>query len=91
MSIAKRSTTTVSSPKKRSGHTAPKAPEIALDQTGRLRVAHLLALLAISHTQLYRGMKPAPGKVATRYPKPDGHDGKFPWWRTSTIKAFLDA
>ena len=49
------------------------------------RCAHVLAILGISHATLYAGLKTG------RYPKPDGKDGKFPWWRTSTIRAFLDA
>jgi predicted DNA-binding transcriptional regulator AlpA len=72
-------------PKKQRGHTAPKAPIIGLDQPGRLRVAHLLAILGISHATLYAGLKTG------RYPEPDGRDGKFCYWKTSTIRAFLDA
>ena len=72
-------------PKTQRGHTMPKAPVISLDQQGRLRVAHLLAILGCSHSHFYAGLKTG------RYPLPDGRDGKFPWWRTSTIKAFLDA
>lgn len=65
------------------GHTRAKAPSISLDKPGRLRVAHLLSLLGISHSTLYSG-------IATgRYPRPDGHDGKLPFWRTETIRSFL--
>jgi hypothetical protein len=78
-------------PKKQIGHTAPKAPIISLDQPGRLRVAHLLAILGVSHATLYAGLKPKPGETTTRYPVPDGRDGKLPWWHTNTIRAFLDA
>jgi hypothetical protein len=76
-------------PKKQRGHTAPKAPLISVDQAGRYRVAHLLAVLGISHATLYAGLKPTPGETTTRYPKPDGWDGKFPYWNTSTIRAYL--
>lgn len=70
--------------KKQRGHTAPKAPLISLDQPGRLRVAHILALLAISHSTWYAGIRTG------RYPPPDYRDGKVPFWRTSTIKALLE-
>jgi len=69
--------------KKRSGHTKAKAPTISLDQPGRLRVGHLLSLCSISHTKLYDGLKTG------RYPKPDGYDGKMPYWRTETIRQLL--
>lgn len=68
---------------KRNGHTRAKAPIISLDQPGRLRVAHLLSLLSASHSRLYEGIK------SGRYPKPDGYDGKIPFWNTATIKLFL--
>ncbi len=70
-------------PKKSKGHTQPKAPTIDLAQPGRLRVANLLALLNVSHSTLYNGLKTG------RYPQPDGHDGKFPYWKTETIRALL--
>ena len=70
-------------PKKSKGHTQPKAPTIDMEQPGRLRVANLLALLSVSHSTFYNGLKTG------RYPQPDGHDGKFPYWRTDTIRAFL--
>lgn len=70
---------------KRAGHTRPKAPSISLDMPGRLRVAHIMALLGISHSTLYAGIK------TNRYPQPDGRDGKFPYWRTTTIREFLNS
>lgn len=71
--------------KRKSGHTRAKAPLVNLSEPGRLRVAHLLALLGVSHSTFYSGTK------SGRYPKPDGKDGNFPYWKTSTIKRFLDA
>lgn len=68
---------------KKSGHTRAVAPTISLDQPGRLRVAHVLALLSISHSTLYAGMR------MHRYPRPDGFDGKLPFWNTETIRDFL--
>lgn len=67
------------------GHTKPRAPMISLEQAGRLRVCNLMAILGVSHSTLYEGLKTG------RYPKPDGYDTKIPFWRTSTIKAFLEA
>jgi len=71
--------------RKKSGHTRPRQPVISLDQPGRLRVANLLAVFNISHSTLYAGFK------SGRYPSPDGQDGSFPYWRTSTIRAFLES
>lgn len=68
---------------KNNGHTKPKPPLISLNQPGRLRVANVMSLLGISHATLYAGMKTG------RYPKPDGYDGKLPYWFTETIRALL--
>ena len=70
---------------KQRGHTLPRAPIVPLDQPGRLRVANLLALFNCSHTTFYDRMKQGV------YPKPDGRDGRVPFWKTSTIKAILDS
>lgn len=67
------------------GHTRAQAPSIDLNQPGRLRVAHVMSLLGISHSTLYAGIK------SGRYPQPDGRDGKLPFWNTATIAAFLRA
>jgi predicted DNA-binding transcriptional regulator AlpA len=66
-----------------SGHTRPRPPDIPLDRPGRLRVAHVLCLLGISHSTFYAGQK------TKRYPRPDGWDGKLPFWNTETIRRFL--
>ena len=81
---------TTAPPKGQRGHTQARAPVIGLDQDGRLRVCHLLAILGVSHATLYAGLKPKPGEMTTRYPLPDGRDGKFPYWKTAAIKAYLD-
>lgn len=73
-----------SSPKKRKGHTKPVTPLISLDAPGRLRVAHLLAVFAVSHSTLYAGIKTG------RYPKADGMDGRIPYWNTQTVKMHLE-
>ena len=67
----------VTTPPKQRGHTRPKAPTIGLDQDGRLRVAHVLAILGVSHSTLYAGLVMKDGKPS-RYPQPDGYDGKLP-------------
>lgn len=70
---------------KRVGHTRPKAPLISLNALGRLRVSNVMAVLSISHSTLYAGIQ------SGRYPQPDGRDGKFPYWRTHTIRDFLNS
>lgn len=69
---------------KKNGHTKAKSPIIDINQPGRLRVANLLAIFGISHSTLYVGMKNG------RYPKRDGLDGSIPYWKTETIKDYLD-
>ena len=51
---------------------------------GRVRVNDMLTLLRISRTTLYRRLE------AGRYPKPDGHDGQMPYWKTGTVRRLLD-
>lgn len=68
---------------KKSSHTKAAAPSISLDQPGRLRVAHLLSIFGVSHSTLYAGIR------SGRYPKPDGVDGRIPYWNTETIRDFL--
>lgn len=69
--------------KKINGHTKPAVPTISLDQPGRLRVANLLSLLGVSHSTFYAGL------TTGRYPPEDGRDGRMPYWRTETIRNFL--
>lgn len=71
--------------KKTNSHKRAKAPLVNLSEPGRLRVAHVMALLGISHSTLYAGIQNG------RYPHADGRDGKLPYWNTSTIKSFLEA
>lgn len=73
----------IRTPAKKSGHTRPQAPTLSLDQPGRLRVAHLLSVFGVAHSTLYHGIQ------MKRYPKPDGYDGKMPYWKTETIREFL--
>jgi hypothetical protein len=62
----------------------PVAPLISIDQPGRLRFAHLMALLSVSHQTIYARIKT--GQI----PAPDGYDGVRPYWNTRTIRALLD-
>jgi hypothetical protein len=73
------------SPKKQRGHTTPKPPFVSLDEPGFLRVCHVLWLLGISHSAFYDGLR------AGRIPANDGRVGRLPLWRTSTIRAFVEA
>ena len=67
------------------GHVRPEPPTMSLDIEARLRVKQILGYLGISHSTLYAGIRNG------RYPKPDGYDGRMPYWYSSTIKRFLFA
>lgn len=69
----------------KSGHVRPRRPDIDINQPGRLRTAHVLSLCAISHSSLYNRMKDG------TFPSPDGRDGNRNFWRTDTIRDFLEA
>ncbi len=56
----------------------PEAPRISLDQPGRLRIKHLLALLAISKSTFYAR------RAAGTLPPADGNDG-MPFYTTVTV------
>ena len=71
--------------KQQRGHVVPRPPVIDLNGPGRLRTAHVLALCGISHSTLYARMD------AKTFPKPDGQDGGLNYWRTETIRKYLDA
>lgn len=72
-----------STPPKRRSHVQPRRPEISLNEAGRLRTAHVMALLGVSHSTLYLRLKS--GDV----PPPDGKDGRLVYWKTATIRALL--
>lgn len=67
------------------GHVIPRMPVIDLNGPGRLRSAHVLALVGISHSTLYARMH------SGTFPKPDGKDGGLLYWNTLTIKEYLDS
>jgi predicted DNA-binding transcriptional regulator AlpA len=70
--------------KKKKKTIQPVAPLIPLDQPGRLRFCNVMALLSISHQTVYNRMES--GQV----PRPDGYDGKRPYWNTATIRVYLE-
>jgi hypothetical protein len=63
------------------GHVRPLPITLDLNAPGLLRVGHCLTLFAVSHSSFYRGL-------GTKYPKPDGDDGR-PYWKTETIRNVL--
>lgn len=68
----------------RCSHANPLPLPTDLNGFKRLRVGHLMNLLTISHATLYARLHTG------TLPKPDGYDGKRPYWKTSTIRAFLE-
>jgi hypothetical protein len=69
---------------RKQGHSKPLPLTISLHQPGRLRVGHLMNLLSISHATLYARL------LTGAIPKPDGKDGKRPFWKTSTVRSLLE-
>lgn len=70
--------------KRSTARTRAIPPQIDLSQPGRLKVGNLLALFAVSAATFYAGLKTG------RYPAPDGRDGRSPYWKTSTVRSFLE-
>ena len=69
--------------RKKQGHAKPLPVPYELGDLKRLRVGHLMSLLSISHATLYARL------LTGAIPKPDGKDGKRPYWKTSTVRALL--
>jgi hypothetical protein len=69
---------------RRGTHVQPKAVLIDLNQPGRLRTGHVLALCGISDTTLYARVK------AGTFPPPDGKDGDRNYWDTGTMRRYLE-
>lgn len=69
--------------RKSCGHSQPLPVPRDLQEMSRLRVGHLIAALAISHSGLYERMRK--GTI----PRPDGHDGR-PYWKFGTVRALLE-
>ena len=69
--------------RKKSGHTLPRAPLTDLRGPGRQRVANVIALLNISHSTFYARIK------SDVCPKPDGYDGRIPFWNNQTVLKML--
>ena len=70
-------------PSNSSKRTRAKPPVIDLSQPGRLSLGNMLALFNVSAATFYEGLK------SGRYPKPDGYDGRRPFWKTATALAAL--
>lgn len=70
---------------KQRGHVIPRAPVINLSGPGRLRTAHVLALCGFSHSTLYARQGEG------TFPQPDGKDGGLNYWKTQTIKQYLES
>ena len=66
------------------GHARPLAVTVDLHQPARLRAGHLMNLFAVSHASLYKRLRDG------RLPKPDGYDGRRPFWNSATILALLE-
>lgn len=79
------SVSAISNPKKQRGHVLPRRPVIDINQPGRLRSSHVLALCGFSHSTLQKRIKDK------AFPQPDGKDGGLNFWNTHTIRNFLDA
>lgn len=78
------STSTPPPAKKRRSHVMPRRPLISLHEPGRLRTADVLTYLGLSHSTLILRLK------AGAVPAPDGKDGRLNYWRTDTIREFLN-
>jgi predicted DNA-binding transcriptional regulator AlpA len=68
---------------RKGSHVQPKPVLINLDQPGRLRTAHVLALCGISDSTLHARVK------SGSFPPSDGKDGGRNYWNTSTILKYL--
>ena len=82
--IRRPSRISITKPKARVTHVLPRQPVIDLNNPGRLRTAHVLALCAISHSTMYARLKDG------LFPPPDGKDGGLNYWNTQTIKNYLE-
>lgn len=71
-------------PGQRCGHARPLPVPQELQGLARLRVGHVMAVFAVSHSTLYSRLKD--GTI----PLPDGRDGSRPFWRLATIRAVLE-
>ncbi len=54
-----------------------------LNNLARLRAKEVMTLIGVKKSVFYKGIG------SGRYPKPDGIDGRMPFWKTETVRAFL--
>lgn len=78
-----RSVASQGGPKRQTHTRARPLTGIDMSSSVRLRVGHMLTLFSISHSTLYTRM------AAGQIPKPDGRDGKRPYWSAAKVQVFL--
>lgn len=69
---------------KAKGRRAAKKPAMSVYEDGRYWVANLAFVLNVSRQTIYVKIKDG------SYPKPDGHDGRRPFWMTSTVRSYME-
>jgi hypothetical protein len=84
--VATESTEPPPAPRKAGGrNTKPKAPNMDLNQPGRIRNAHFQHLLGGLSASAFHA------RIRTkRVPAPDGRDPR-PYWTTKTVREFLES
>ena len=63
---------------------AAKKPAMTIYEDGRYWITNLAFVLNVSRQTIYVKVKDG------SYPKPDGHDGKRPYWMTSTVRSYME-
>jgi predicted DNA-binding transcriptional regulator AlpA len=59
-------------------------PPVDLTKPGRLRVDDVLTILRVSRTAFWTGIKTG------RFPPADFHEGRIPYWKTSSILPLVE-
>ena len=70
--------------KKAKPRPSAKKPAMTVYEDGRYWIANLAFVLNVSRQTIYVKMKEG------SYPKPDGHDGRRPYWMTSTVRSYME-
>lgn len=72
--------------KPRNGHTRPMTLTfVDLSKPGRIRIGHMMTLFSVSHSTLYKRIE------SSVIPKPDGKDGKRPYWLHETVRPLVQS
>jgi predicted DNA-binding transcriptional regulator AlpA len=61
-----------------------RVPQMSLTDYGHLHVCHLMHLLHCSRQTIYTRVRQG------TLPKPDGMDGRRPFWNTKTIRPIFE-